>query len=634
VSAMTPRLADGLAAGFNNRLYLRVTTADGRPLPDAAIAVKRAWDPKDEGVSARLDADSVTRVQIDPGAPVSVIIPARPYRQPPRAAFKVRRTRAHDLISDEQASLDDQVAMDRWLKLLSPCAKWVGDESDAQVALAISSAGAVTASAAYDQLSRQRLKAGNARLYGLTFSFDEPQLPKLETTIDQAVGEHPEGLEELIAAAARDARDCLPRRYDGELPWILSWRLAAKSKTLSTQWVPAPNVKRRGFPASAQSCITRAIARRSLAKAATLPALGVVRYTLEQPATERRYKPRPTIMRGYELLVSASAGDQKVGQTKLRLRPGRIPPFTLRATPSVATVGGKIELKMLRGPGFRGGLPRVISVTHLGNTKAIKLPKDAKGTSYTLPKDKHGWFSFAAHGSRALVFVPQDKRLSVAVKSEKPRYAPGTKAKLLISTRAGQSPTQAAVGLFGVDASLEQLVPLPGADALQPLLPKVKMRSKAFGLLEGQALVQGRIRGKFAAEATVLRVSSVPTPAQLDVIVSGEARTRVPAVETLTDRFYIVLDELYRMTRKWEREAPKGEQMRPATMAKLWNKALESCEAKGKKVRDAFGRRLMLHRLPSDLLALTDPRQVVTVGTRLPEDVEDWRRWVLKRRPR
>jgi hypothetical protein len=34
-----------------------------------------------------------------------------------------------------------------------------------------------------------------------------------------------------------------------------------------------------------------------------------------------------------------------------------------------------------------------------------------------------------------------------------------------------------------------------------------------------------------------------------------------------------------------------------------------------------------------DLLALTEPRQVVIDGTRLPEDSENWNLWVAKEKP-
>jgi hypothetical protein len=73
--------------------------------------------------------------------------------------------------------------------------------------------------------------------------------------------------------------------------------------------------------------------------------------------------------------------------------------------------------------------------------------------------------------------------------------------------------------------------------------------------------------------------------------------------------------------------------MQPKIMAGLWSKALSACEARKENVADAFGRRLRLHRLPPDLLALTDPRVVVVLGTRLPEDVESWTDYVAKEKP-
>ena len=73
--------------------------------------------------------------------------------------------------------------------------------------------------------------------------------------------------------------------------------------------------------------------------------------------------------------------------------------------------------------------------------------------------------------------------------------------------------------------------------------------------------------------------------------------------------------------------------MHPAKMAALWQQALAACEQRGEPVVDAYGRRLRLSRLPPDLLALTDPRVVVVVGTRLPEDVENWAAWVAQERP-
>jgi hypothetical protein len=60
-----------------------------------------------------------------------------------------------------------------------------------------------------------------------------------------------------------------------------------------------------------------------------------------------------------------------------------------------------------------------------------------------------------------------------------------------------------------------------------------------------------------------------------------------------------------------------------AKMVELWEEALAAHPA-----TDPYGRKLHLSVLPPDLLALTDPRFMVSDGTRLPEDVENWTEYV------
>lgn len=652
VSAFTPLSHGGLVAGFNNRLYLRVTTIDGRPLPGAKVQIRKAWLGTGEGIPAELDSDSVGRIQLDPGAPVNIVIPPLPYRKPTVKHRIVDRSRAHDLISDSGAPLNDLVEMDRWLALVEPCAKWRSDdESSAKLAITVTGAGAITAGAASTRLGRcvlervrrRRLPAGKSRLYSLTFDFNEPKLPRVDQELAMALGDEvPEALTNLVALAARDARDCLPKRGNGALPWVLSWRLAKKATKPTFAWIQRKGEDGEKMPPGIDRCILGRLARHAFPEPYKgAEAVGVVRYTLVEVGGEAvARRPRATIMRGYELLVSASQPDEKgglrsLGQTKLRLRPGRIPRLRMRVEPVLARPGEKVTVKLIRGPRYRGKLPRVIYVEHFGDTKPIKLPKGVKaGTyGYTIPKGAKGWFTFAAQGKKALVFVRNEEQLAVEVSPERKRYAPGAKAVLRLQTRIGKKGATAAVGLFGVDDSLSQLVPLPGADALGVLRSKVQMTAKAFGYLDGQALTLGRIRGGYAAEATVLRVSSIPSPEKLDIVLNGSAETKFDPNVALVDRFYVVLAALHEQVRSWEKSAPKAEVLRPPLLAKLWKQALAATEAKGKSVKDAFGRRLRLHRLPADLLALTDPRQVVTVGTRLPEDIENWPRWVQRIRP-
>jgi hypothetical protein len=221
----------------------------------------------------------------------------------------------------------------------------------------------------------------------------------------------------------------------------------------------------------------------------------------------------------------------------------------------------------------------------------------------------------------------------VEVAAEKPAYAPGEVARLLLRTRVDGKDGPAAVGLFGVDETLAQLAPLPGPGVLGSLRPAPTLVSSAFGMLDGQALAMGRIRGANAVAATLLRVNSAPTVEESDPAVSLTAQGAFEPEVEMTEPFYRVLAELTTQVRAWEEKAPEGETLSPEGMAKLWEQALAACEKRGEPVTDAYGRRLKLSRLPPDLLALTDPRMVVVGGTRLSEDVENWGQWVAREAP-
>jgi hypothetical protein len=183
--------------------------------------------------------------------------------------------------------------------------------------------------------------------------------------------------------------------------------------------------------------------------------------------------------------------------------------------------------------------------------------------------------------------------------------------------------------LFGVDETLGQLTTLTGPDAMERLATAVTMQHKAFGSIDATALALGRVRGKNAAAATVLLVSAVPVPDELDVSVSASAMSPFDPVLPVADRFYTVLDALYGETRKLEASAAKDEKITPQKMLELWDRALDDAAKKG-PVTDAFDRKLKLPLLPDELIALTDPRLVVADGTRLPEDVEPWIQFVKR----
>jgi len=636
-SAVT-ELGNGLVESFNNRLYVRVMTPDGRVVSNAKLQVKRTWQADDPGLEAELDEDGVASLQIDPGAPVNIVIPALPYRPAPKPPL-VSRGEPQELIGGEGASLADQVEMDRWLPALAPCAKWFDGQAQVEVGLRVSSAGTVVAAAGGTTaiqscvagvLRGKRLPAGGERLYRMSFAFVDPDLPTLTPSIEGVLST-PEGLEPAIEERAHAARDCLPQ-LEGDLPSFLTWRVRAKSKEVELGgWSPDP--KGDASTAGAMGCVQSKMAGRiALEDEAEADAVGVIHFSLAVPASVQQSRPQPTTMIGYELDVSTRV-DGKPASTKLRIAPGRVPNLRMRVSPVIAKPGDTITATLIRGPEFTGKLPKELAIECLKWKKDKLELDDEHKTNVKLDPSVEGWCEVTGGGVRSLVYVRPQGELAVSIKPKQPKYKPGDRAELVIQTSLGGKGGKAAVGLIGVDESLGQLVPLPGPDSMGRLRPKVETSEPAFGVLDGQALALGRIRGANAAAATVLRVTTIPPPPELDAVIDTHGSTQFDPVEELTDHFYIVLAELHAQARSWEANSPKAEKMQPPTMAKLWKAALDACKARGEPITDAYGRPLRLHRLPSDLLSLTDPRAVIVVGTRLPEDVQNWAQWVEENRP-
>lgn len=636
-SAVT-ELGNGLVESFNNRLFVRVATPDGRVVAKTKVKLRRTWQQNDNGLDAELDEDGVASVQIDPGAPVNIVIPALPWRPEPKAAL-VTRSDTAELLGTEGASLADQVELDRWLPALAPCAKWYGDDSTVAVGLRVAASGAVIAAAAGTSamdrcvagvLRGKRLPAGEERLFRLGFTFTDPELPTATPSVEAVIGT-PEGFEEAIAERAKSARDCLPN-VEGELPSFATWRSTAGSKLVEVGgWARDPQAD--GKAGAALACVqARVGARVELEAPAESDSVGVVRFSVALADSVTEERPQPTTMIGYELDVITEV-DGKPATTKLRIAPGQVPNLRMRVAPVIVNPGEVITAQLIRGPEFTGKLPKELRIDCLKwNRDKLEIDDDKK-VAITIDPKVEGWCEVTGGGVRGLVYVRPQGELAVSVTPKEKTYRPGQRAELVINTRLGGKGGKAAVGLFGVDDSLGQLVPLPGPDSMGRLRPKVETSSPAFGLLDGQALALGRIRGANAAAATVLRVTAIPQPPALDAVVNARARSKFDPVEELTDHFYIVLAELHAQARQWETKAPPAEKMQPATMARLWTQALDACAARGEPVTDAYGRRLRLSRLPADLLSLTDPRAVVVVGTRLPEDVENWARWVAKEKP-
>lgn len=648
VSGVT-ELADGLVEGFNNRLFLRATTADGRVLEGVTLNVKRLWEPTDKGTEATVDEDGVASLQVDPGPPVNIVIPAMPFRPPPRTKLVTREGLSERLglnEADGDVSLADRMAFDRLDARLEPCARYVLDGgANVNVGLLVRASGAVVAMAIPTSklgkcmegvLKGLQLGGGKERFFEATWSFNDEELPRFDVSLD-GMPQVPEQLELLLADALLEARDCLPATVkSGQLPRMLHWKVNGRSVDLD--WVPVQGDA--WYSEGALSCVTSRVKSLKLPKVQqgeeedeeTTALIGVAHVSVNAPQKYESLKPQDTIMTGYEFLVSAKKGNESFGSTKLRMTPGTVPHIRLRASSQLVKPGDKVKIEILRGPEFTGELPEKLFLTHAYEAEEALVDKETRSADFTVPTSWQGWAGVQWNGGQVFLFVKPNAALAVKVTPEKPRYAPGQVAQLGIETTVGNAGGSAAVGLFGVDDSLAQLASLPGADELAPLRPQAT-GSAAFGSMDAQALSLGRIRGANAAAATLVRVSAMPAPPQVEAAVSISGGTVFDPNEAQVDRFYVVLGELYGQVRAWETAAPPKEKMTPPVMARLWNQSLDAVEARKDSARDAWGRRLRLHRLPVDLLALTEPRAVVINGTRLPEDTQNWSQWVAKEKP-
>lgn len=659
VTAVT-ELGDGLVGGFNNRVYLRASAVGGGVLRGAELEVKRAWDPKDRGTRATTDEDGVAALQLDPGPPVNVIVPAMPVRVPVRKP-SVERTELRDLLmgasdgEEDQESpvlLSDELALDKLNEPLLRCAAWAQGSAGAPVGLRVESRGTISAvttdgtplgRCVAEVLQGRSLAPGRDRVYAATFAFDDGGRPQLEVAVDSVSGDT-EQVEQALQSAALGARPCLPRDARGvTLPRAVVWRTRPKSREVAVSWVPAGGGR---LGQEVLSCVQSRFGKVVLPAApeedgeeredgspSTGEELGVARLTISGAGEEEQNQPRDTVMRGYELKVSARMNGRDLGQTRVLFQPGQVPPLRLRATPVIAQPGQEVALELIRGPDFSGALPQKLAFT--AGKKALEVPVDAKARTarFTVPTPMDGWIDIQAMGARALVYVPPKAALEVQLQPERPQYAPGDVAQLSVRTTVDGQPGAAAVGLFGVDQSLSQLAPLPGPDAMGKLKPAATVSAPAFNVLDGEALAMGRIRGANAAAATILRVNQLPPADVDDHAVAARSASSFDPVGPLTDHFYAALAELHAQARAWEEKAPEGERMTPETMAKLWDRAMAECQKRHEDVTDAYGRPLRLSRLPADLLGLTDPRAVVLTGTRLSEDVENWNAWVAKEMP-
>lgn len=264
-----------------------------------------------------------------------------------------------------------------------------------------------------------------------------------------------------------------------------------------------------------------------------------------------------------------------------------------------------------------------------GSVQVAKAKVVEKVARFTLPESiQTSFLQVDWGGARSVVFVQGKDALKVAVQTDKPSYRPGETAKLTVTTRAGEAPIAASVGLVGVDNALAQLAPLVGPNDFGRVTVRPTSSRPAFGAFDPRALALGQVRGENAAKAAVLAIDQLPYDPAGDAPSSGSGSYVADTAERQDRNFYRALERATALLRKWEDEAKQGEQFSPDKMVEIWAAALAELRQAGEPAVDGYGRELTLKLLPSNLLALTDPRTILRDGARMPEDFVGWTQYV------
>jgi hypothetical protein len=630
-------LGDGVAQNFNNRVYMRALRADGSPLPGVQLTVQKAWSAAEPPIVQTTDADGFALLQLDPGPPVSVLIPSQPIRPPPRPPpLQLVRVQQE---GQPTARLDDQRALGDATPTLRGCAIYAQAGARRALRLRIGADGRVHSGEAGDDALGSCLRLGAAglrfpiggpRLLVAELQLHDPGLPQLRVETEDRSSS---GVEAAFESALLSARRCFDIQTPaGALDADLLWSTRVGSRAID--WQLSPRHEGSSWTEAQQACVRAAAGQATLPDEARQAEVGLLRITGSSGAGRPESSASPATLRpGYELLVRAAEGETALGDTKLRLWPAAVPERRLRVDRPLAAPGDRVTIELLRGPDAVVELPKTLRLVHAdGSHQEAEREDEARTFSFVLPADKTGWYSAQWGDAVARIYAADPRTLSLSLHPERTVAQPGETVGLRVEARRGDLPVAASVSLLGVDETLGQLRPLPGPSAQSGLRAAPQTQPLGPGL-DGAALVAGAVRGEIAQQAVLLRVTEAPVRAALDRPIYDLYEKPTDPVPEQTRVFFEVLRRLHAEVRAWEQWAPKGEQLRPPVVAQLWVAARERCAAELAPCLDPFGRPLRLGDLPADQLALTDPR-ALSRGERLPEDMENWAAWVAHEDPR
>lgn len=647
VSAVT-ELADGVVPSTNNRVFVRATTPDGQPLRGTALKLSRTGDRGDKGISAETDEDGVARFQLDPGEPVTVVVPAAPWRPPTlRRVPTLVVTDVTDALTSESPDLTTRAMLDRWATRATGCGGLIAgsEATTVTVTALLDGSGRVVKTSAGDEdplvnacvasaLGGSGPGDGHDRLWQLTLSMSGPETPWVSAGTQSVAGDaHSDAISELADAAFRRSRACVAGLDDGVSDLGAAWVWFTRAGSTAVDLRPVTIDGDEGLASPAvRGCVARSVSGWSLPEAAESDGSGILTADLNFPSLPGYDRPQPTTWPGYAYQVEAvlaGADTRTVAQTTLRLRPGTLPTLRLRFSDILVKPGDTIELVALRGPDFTGEFPKeMVLVSGERGIKTFDFDPKRHTGKVTIPGDAKGFVRVQWGGAMAVAYVQDDADLALSLQTNKAQYRPGDVADLTITSTAGGKPVAAGVTISGVDQTLGVLATLDQADSLARLAVTAETAQPAFGELDARALQTGQIAGDNAAAATILRVTGLPQAAPGSTRASGSSAATIDPGSGVADAFYTFYPFVKDAVRAWEQGAKEGDVMTPKILVTTWEATL-----KQHPVYDPFGRPLHLSVLPQDLLAFTDPRVLVSDATRLPEDIENWPAYVASESP-
>jgi hypothetical protein len=625
VEALT-ELDGGLVGGFNSRVWLHVRTPDGKRVAEQDLVVRVPQSLSLPDRPGRTDADGVVGLNLDPGKPVTVIVPAMPIRErgrtePPRPVLK-----ALDALGGDPTDRRDlEVAAARLMGCLPDSI-----DEEVEVGLRVAASGRVTDAqpSKQDPLGRcvaaallgLQLDPGGVRTLVTRWTLPEPWRMRVHADVEGGVGDR--SIASVVAAQIGPAaRSCAPPGPGATIALgRVHWSAQAGDRQLRID-----AVEREGA-SDVLDCVLARL-RELRAEAADGAGLGVLSLELLRGAgpPEERVRP-PGTREGYELEVEV-AGEK--GRVVLPV--GSVPALRLRAEPAIVDPGGELRVELVRGPSFSGALPKKLQLTQgPGRIAEATFDEATRSAVFKVPADARGLAEVSFGGGRAVVLVRDPRELSVTLAPGAERYKPGEAATVEVLTQSGGAGVVALVGLSGVDEGLGQIAELPGPMALAEDVVNPPTGPSVFAHTPTDLLL-GRVRGPEAARAVLMRISALGQADGGEVKVDGRAQDGPDTELELALSFWRARTRLMADVRRWETEAPAGKTLQPADVAERWDAALDALEAAGKPAVDGFGRPLRLVLLPPHLLTELDPRKLVSDATRVAEDVESWTGWVDRR---